>query len=95
MYPLEDAIAKLGELPPVLYAGVAAGAYLSCRSQCDLDCPMPGKRAPRRDDMPELAEIANVDPTDMRFVQQLYQRGRGQRKGSSFANALSDMFRIV
>jgi hypothetical protein len=93
MIPLEKALGRLFGLPPPLYAGVAAGAYFSCRKLCDLDCPYPGG-SPAADDLPELEE---VDASDTRFLSRLYQRPQSDRRrggGGGFADALSDMFRV-
>ena len=94
MMPLEKAIAQFFGLPPVLFAGVAAGAYMSCRDLCDLDCPYPGTAA-RPDDLPELDE---VQPTDTSFLSRLYQRssggGGGGGGGGGFASALQQMFSV-
>ena len=93
MMPLEQAIGKLLGIHPAIYGGAAAGAYLSCRSLCDIDCPYPGGASAAVDEFPELDD---VDPTDTRFLARLYQRGGGggKRGGGGFADALSEMFRV-
>ena len=92
MIPLEEAIGKLLGVHPAVYGGAAAGAYLSCRSLCDIDCPYPGGGA-AVDDFPELDD---VDASDTRFLARLYQRGGGGRGGKrgGFADALGEMFRV-
>ena len=97
MWPLEDAIASLFGVPPAVYAGGLAAAYLSCRGHCDMDCPYPGVDAPSATDTPLLPELDDADPSDARFLSALYQRGRRGSGGSagSFSQAVSDMFRVV
>ena len=43
------------------------------------------------------AELADVDAKDVRFIARLYQRGGGGGGGGkgSFADAVSEMFRVV
>ena len=94
MIPLEKALGKLLQVPPALWGGAAVGAYLSCRPQCDIDCPYPGGSA-AADELPELDE---ANPTDLRFLQRLYRQpaGGGRSGGSgSFSNAVSEMFRFA
>lgn len=93
MIPLEEAIGKFLGVHPAIFGGAAAGAYMSCRGLCDIDCPYPGG-SPAVDDFPELDE---VDPSDARFLSRLYQRGSGgggKRGGGGFADALGEMFRV-
>ena len=93
MIPLEKALGKLFGVPAAIYGGGAVGAYLSCRPLCDLDCPYPGG-SPQPEEMPELE---SADPTDLRFLHRLYNRGGrrgGGGGGGGFSQALSDMFRM-
>ena len=93
MIPLEKALGKFFSLPPALFGGAAIGAYLSCRPQCDIDCPYPGGSPPPE----ELPELEGVNPSDLRFLQRLYQRpaaGGGRGGGGSFSDAVSEMFRV-
>ena len=36
MWPLEEALAQLAAVPPGIFGGLAAGAYMSCRSHCEM-----------------------------------------------------------
>ena len=92
MIPLEKALGKVLGINPAIYSGVAAAAYMACRTTCDLDCPYPGGNA-RPEDLPELDK---VDATNTGFLSRLYQpRGGGGRRGSGgFADALGEIFRV-
>ena len=90
MMPLDQALARFFGLPPAIFAGVAGGAYMSCRDLCDLDCPYPGGTA----DPEDLPELDEVEASDTSFLSRLYQRpaGKGGGGGGGFAEALSQMF---
>jgi hypothetical protein len=91
MIPLEKALGKLFQVPAALYGGGAVGAYLSCRSLCDLDCPYPGGTPP----IDELPELDGADPSNIGFLHRLYHRpARGGGGGGAFSNAVSEMFRV-
>ena len=97
MWPLEDAIASLLQINPAIYAAITAGAYMSCHDHCELDCPYPFSDARAASEPPLLPELDEVDATDLRFLSQLYHRGRGGGGGGgggSFSDAISEMFRV-
>ena len=95
MIPLEKALGKLLRIPAAVYGGGAVAAYMSCKPICEIDCPYPGGTPPPE----ELPELDGVNPTDLRFLHRLYQRGGGRRGGGGggggFSQALSDMFRLA
>ena len=95
MWPLEDAIGWLFKVNPAIYAGMMAGAYMSCRGHCEMDCPYPGGEGLAADTPPQLPELDEVNAEDLSFLSRLYQRGRPRGGGGAFSDAVSDLFRIV
>lgn len=92
MWPLEDALRAVSNVHPAAWGAAASAAYMSCRADCELDCPYP--RAPGADARPEyMRDLDAVNPSDTGFLSRLYQGGQ-QKKQGSFAQAVSEMFTL-
>merc|ERR1719446_140003 len=97
MYPLEEAIASLANIPVPAYASVAATAYMTCSDHCELECPFPNRKPPAEGEaiLPELADPACV-PEDFTPIGRFLRPTRGASRGGGggIADAFSQFFRF-
>jgi len=95
MWPLENAIQQLTNVPPALVGALGFGTYMTCQSHCEEECPYPGGRRRPAGAPPE--ELERVDADDTSVLHRLLggRRGSGGGGGGGFAGALSDFFKLA